>query len=158
MWTTLLLALLLALAEAVPQAHRRALGVLEVEMQPIAGVTGSDSFAKCARVDDLTPLSYSVKLAPQFDAIKAVMESTSGTCDTFSKDFCKKFAMGKTANVPVDTCIMSTIHAFLADCDAKRADTSDESTRCNALDLGAVRTQSNLPLRLISGHILTDFL
>ena len=146
MWVFALapLALLPALqtASAVPEqatVANRKLGtsVLEVLMEGVPGVTGSDSFAQCAAGNDLTPLSYSAKLAPQYDAIPVVMESVSGTCDAFSKDFCNKFAAGKTSNVPVDTCIMSTIHGFLADCEGKRTDVNDAATRCNVMDVGA---------------------
>ena len=52
------------------------------------------------------------------------MEGASGTCDAFSRNFCTQFAAGQTPNVPIDTCTMSTIHAFLAECEGKRASIS----------------------------------
>ena len=97
-------------------------------------MTGSEKFATCQAVETLRPLSYDAKLADAFDMIPVVMESKSKSCDMFSGDFCAKFARGKTSNVPVDTCIMSTIHGFLADCEAMRP---PNSPRCNAMDIGA---------------------
>jgi FkbM family methyltransferase len=87
---------------------------------------------QCEPVDTLRSLSYNVKLGAAYDEIPMVMETRSGTCDSFSGDFCRKFSAGKTPNVPVDTCIVSTIAAFLESCRAQ-----NPASPCDALDVGA---------------------
>jgi FkbM family methyltransferase len=103
-------------------------------MEPVPGVTGAEKFAACQAPATLQPLSYNAKLAAAYDMIPVVMESRSKSCDLFSPEFCRKFASGKTSNVPVDTSIMSTIHGFIGDCEATRP---PGSPPCNAMDIGA---------------------
>ena len=101
------------------------------------GVTGSRWYSQCQDAGSLAGTSYpthvhsAVEPSFEFDIVETVMETTPGTCDVFSGDFCCGLSAGTNEITTVDAAILATIKGFLHACTEQTPD------GCDALDIGA---------------------